>query len=1750
MDDGQRNLGSFGGSQKDPQEPGGSEANTGKQDPASPEAQREEVDSGEASEPGKQDEDEAADRSERDSRDTADEEDAGEDVSAEEDTVETPEGAVDVGVTKVDYTVRDRDSEPYPVVHVFGRTPEGDSQHVEVTGFRPYFYAPDHEVDDSLPEDSEQVVEIERGYTSIDGESVTRIYTRIPADVSDVREDYRHHEADILYPNRFRIDTGVKSGFRVFEDDVEETDDGRLRVDVDDVEAVDVDAPARTMVVDIEVEDRHGFPEDGEQPLICLTAWDSFDDSYHVFAWFQDDVEFTASDVAPDLDADVDVHVHEHTDEETMLKAFLSYLEDRDPDVTTGWNYEEFDAPYIIDRLEELGMDSGRLSRVGEVWHGGGWGGPTVKGRSTFDLLYGYQRMRFTELESYRLDAIAEEELGEQKVTYTGKLGDLWEEDPERLLEYNVVDVELCVEIDRKVGVVDFFRELSRFVGCSLEDSTTPSDVVDIYVLRKAYGEFVLPSKRSGGGGDEYEGGEVFEPITGIRENVAVLDLASLYPMSMISVNASPETKVSESYDGETYRVEMPDGSVVRFRKDQEGLTKSIVTELLEERDRKKALRDQHEMGSPEHDKYDDQQNAIKVVMNCFSPDTEVVTEEGVKDITDVDVGEQVYSIDPETKEVSLREVVETQKYEYEGEMVEVETRHTDFQVTPNHRMLVDVDGETEFVEAGELDDYTNYQIPNGQPVEGETPEQFSLLEEGEAEHAYVHTEGHGTAFKRGVGEATEALEYESNRKAFKCSPVHLRENPKVVEEADRVLLQKAAKHSSVPAVYDMEDWLRFVGWYVTEGSVYEIQPKEYESASRGRSQKIQLGQLDEGGRQDIVELLERMDLNSLKEERQITVCNGVLADWLIENCGSGSETKHLPEFVWSLDWRLLEVLFDTLMQGDGDRYSGLRYSTKSTRLKDDVVRLAVHLGYKPMVNRGSGVWRIRFTDNEGSFRMHRNGGESTSDGRVYCVTVEDDHTVLAGRNGKFQWVGQSYYGVAGYERFRLYDSEMGAAVTATGRKVIEHTRDEVERMGYDVIYGDSVTGDRPVVLRDPEGVVRVLPIERAFAEGQEKNVDEALVRSDGGATSASNGKDRRLLENWEALSVNDAFEAEWQPVNEVIRHETEKDLVKLQHKLGESTTTRDHSYVVEEDGSLSERPPELVDEPLRVSGLPNVKDINTIDIYDRIKDYVREYTDARGGNYEPKDKTKQVHTDGDYVWFGHENQGEYDSTIKLKREIEVGSREGRALLRLLGTYVAEGSSSTEETSDGKYGASISESDHEVLSQLEEDYNLLFENAVVSIIDSDTKDTRTVEYETQSGEREVTYDDGTYKLQMMNELSAVFFRELAGQTSRGKKVPDFIYHLPKKEQDIFLDAVIEGDGSREFPRYNDDYAERNFDFETTSRKLAGGLSLLLIQRGKKHSLKFRDEKDSYTIRTCDYYRDGREPVLKEIQDEETTYVYDLSIGENQNFVDAVGGIVLHNTDSTLVELGGDLSLDDVVDVGLDIEDRVNESYDEFAVEEFDAEADGHRWDIEFEKVYERFFQAGRKKRYAGKLVWKEGKHLDEPDVDITGFEYRRSDVARITKRVQEDVIEMILDGEGFDEVSEYLQRVVEEFKEGDVDLEDVGIPGGIGQKLSAYDSDTAQVKGARYANQHFETNFKSGSKPKRVYIERAADGYPPTDVICFDVEEQVPEGFRVDEDKMLEKTVQKPLERILEALGWSWSEVVSGQRQQGLGSFG
>ncbi len=499
-------------------------------------------------------------------------------------------GRMGIGIHQVEYSV----GAEGPIIHIFGRDPAGNAVRLDVTGFQPYFYAPVEQVDGRGHPAS---VEVEPGtvYRSIRDKALRRLYTRRPSDVRDVREGYEHYEADIPFATRFMIDSGLTGGVEAPAEAV---------ADYRSLKPIDLPAPARLCIMDIECEDERGFPEPERDAIISVTCWDSFDDEYVTLIWTPGFRVDGPGEFAPELCTNEQHTVFRFPDEKSMLLALVAYIRSHDPDILSGWNFVDFDIPYLLKRMETLGLRTDDLSRLpGQTER------TALRGRAIFDLLGAYKKMHQAQKESYRLDAIAEEELGVRKVRYTGTLSDLWKNDPARLVEYNCRDVELCVGIDKKNNIVGFYREIARYVGCPLDRTLNSSNVVDIFVLRKASGKFILPSKGFAAG-DEFEGATVFEPASGVRENVVVLDLKSLYPMAMMTINASPETK---DPGGE---LRAPNG--IRFKREPDGLTRSIIADLLKERDQKKHLRNTFPFGSPEYVLYDLQQNVLKVIMNTY----------------------------------------------------------------------------------------------------------------------------------------------------------------------------------------------------------------------------------------------------------------------------------------------------------------------------------------------------------------------------------------------------------------------------------------------------------------------------------------------------------------------------------------------------------------------------------------------------------------------------------------------------------------------------------------------------------------------------------------------------------------------------------------------------------------------------------------------------------------------------------------------------------------------------------------------------------------------------------------------------------------------------------------------------------------------------------------------------------------------------------------------------------------------------
>jgi len=490
-----------------------------------------------------------------------------------------------------------------PIMHIKGRAKGGTRVHLRVHGVRPYFYIPANELDDSLKNDS-KVTGVEKGFENVRGQRMAKVYTRIPGDVPKLRGDYDHHEADILFPNRFLVDKGIEGSISIpSKYATPEPHD----VPVDIIEPADYDEESRVCYCDIEVDDSKGFPDQGraERRVISITVYDNYIEDYQIFLYDPDFRDVTHSEAK----------VRQYDSEINMLQRFMEYLHTRDFDVITGWNFRDFDSRYLLNRLDYLSknkdverLEKSDLSPLGSAYDDG-WFGAKIKGIAVFDLLRAYQNLQFSDLDSYSLEDVAQAELGTGKVDHNRGLYELLQEDPNTLVEYNGKDVRLTVLLDEKQEIIKFYGEIANYVGGRLSECVDASKAVDIKILRAVNDVFAVPSSRNIDG-DEFEGARVFDPITGVKENVAVLDLASLYPMSMKTINAGPETKDPNG------KFTAPNG--VSFTDDEDAIVVEIVDELLETRQKYKDLRDQHDPGDTQFKIYDRKQSAVKIVMNTL----------------------------------------------------------------------------------------------------------------------------------------------------------------------------------------------------------------------------------------------------------------------------------------------------------------------------------------------------------------------------------------------------------------------------------------------------------------------------------------------------------------------------------------------------------------------------------------------------------------------------------------------------------------------------------------------------------------------------------------------------------------------------------------------------------------------------------------------------------------------------------------------------------------------------------------------------------------------------------------------------------------------------------------------------------------------------------------------------------------------------------------------------------------------------
>ena len=293
-------------------------------------------------------------------------------------------------------------------------------------------------------------------------------------------------------------------------------------------------------------------------------------------------------------------------DEFDLLNKFIEWWMQYTPDVITGWNIQLFDIPYIQGRLKRVLGEKlmKRLSPWGLVTEGEVY----IKGRrhisidiggvTQLDYLDLYKKFTYTNRESYRLDHIAEVELGQKKLDHSefDTFKDFYSGNWQKFVEYNVIDVELVDRLEDKMKLIELALTMAYDAKVNFTDVfyqvRTWDSIIYNYLKKR---NIVIPPKKSVEKTDKYAGAYVKEPKAGSYDWVVSFDLNSLYPHLIMQYNISPETlretrHPSSSVERFLNQEVSVDGSFAvcangaQYRKDVRGFLPELMEKIYNER--------------------------------------------------------------------------------------------------------------------------------------------------------------------------------------------------------------------------------------------------------------------------------------------------------------------------------------------------------------------------------------------------------------------------------------------------------------------------------------------------------------------------------------------------------------------------------------------------------------------------------------------------------------------------------------------------------------------------------------------------------------------------------------------------------------------------------------------------------------------------------------------------------------------------------------------------------------------------------------------------------------------------------------------------------------------------------------------------------------------------------------------------------------------------------------------------------------
>ena len=240
-----------------------------------------------------------------------------------------------------------------------------------------------------------------------------------------------------------------------------------------------------------------------------------------------------------------------------MLKEFIMYWQQNCPDIVSGWNTDQFDFPYLINRITRILDDdyAKRLSpfnmireRMIEI-RGKEIQTFEIVGVNQIDYLDLYKKFgTYSAKESYALGFIAQEELGKSKleIEEAESFSDAYENHFDQFVRYNALDAELVHELDNKMKLMDLIVSVAYLVKCNFRDVFGPVKTWDVFIYNHLNNKQIAVPPRNKKLTGEFQGAWVKDVEPAMYGWGMSFDFASLYPTIIRQWNLSPETLVKD----------------------------------------------------------------------------------------------------------------------------------------------------------------------------------------------------------------------------------------------------------------------------------------------------------------------------------------------------------------------------------------------------------------------------------------------------------------------------------------------------------------------------------------------------------------------------------------------------------------------------------------------------------------------------------------------------------------------------------------------------------------------------------------------------------------------------------------------------------------------------------------------------------------------------------------------------------------------------------------------------------------------------------------------------------------------------------------------------------------------------------------------------------------------------------------------------------------------------------------------------